>query len=144
MPFPSCAEDSREAKRLPWVIKPRNLFNIFRLDLGEDELAAGALLVDITAAGLILGDFRWSLAGARHVRISMQASDIVPVAGLEEFHLTMEIRPDEVEIRRNLMSGDWQDLADMVGKGRIIASRGDEDDGHDLLGKHSINSSHSG
>ena len=130
-----CSETSRRAAKIPWTIKPHALYKIFSRDDTDEESITGTLLVEVAVTGWITGEFQWILTGSKLIEAQFSAADITGVPGVSDFTLSLEARPEDIRFRPNLLSGEWEDLADMVAKGQIIASRGDEDDGHDFLGK---------
>ena len=69
------------------------------------------------------------------MRISVPLADIMDWNGASEFQLSWEIRPEDIRLRDNASSGDWEDLGDLVARSRVIVTRGEEDYSHEFLGK---------
>ena len=134
-PIRKFSETSKQAARIPWLVKHHNLYKIYVVEDPEEDHITGTLLAMVAVTGWITGDFKWVLAGKKLFEAEFSAGDITSIPGAEEFRLKLEARPEDIQIRSNLSSGEWEDLADLVAKGVIIASRGDEDDGHEFLGK---------
>ena len=129
------SENSRKGAKIPWSIKPINLYKIFTKEAGEDDPLSGSLLADMSVTGRLFGSFRFIISGPKIIEIKFEAASITNIPGAAEFILTMEVRPEDIVLRPNLLSSKWEDLADMVAKGRILASRGEDDGGHDFLGE---------
>ena len=134
-PFKTFSETSRQAAKIPWLVKHYNLYKIYVAEDSEEDTIRGTLLAAVNVTGYIMGDFRWTLGGKKIIEVNVSAGDVTNITGASEFTLKIEMRPEDVMFRPNLSSGDWEDLADLVAKGQVIATRGDEDDGHEFLGK---------
>ena len=128
-------ENSRKGAKIPWTIKSCNLYKIFTKEAGEDDPLSGNLLAEMSVTGRLFGSFRFTINGPKMIEIKFEAASITDIPGAAEFILTMEVRPEDILFRPNLLSSEWEDLADMVAKGRILASRGEDDGGHDFLGE---------
>ena len=120
---------------LPWVIKPMNLYKIFSPDNSDDGISTATLLIECDAMGEYSGNFRWALTGEDPLTANFPASDVFGFAAADEFHLSWETRADDIILRENGSSSEWFDLEELLSASRMFASRGDDDDTHDFIGK---------
>ena len=122
-------------KVLPWSVVSHKLFKVYEPAGAEDGRTRGTLCAEVGVSGWVDGQFRWNISGAEIIRVAVPAGDILEWPGAAEFNLTLEVRPEDIRLRDNSSSGDWEDLSDLIARSKIIASRGEEDDSHEFLGK---------
>ena len=124
-----------KARDLPWLIVSHKLYKLYEPEGAEDGRLRGTLCAEVGISGWVAGHYRWNITGVEIMRISVPLADIMDWNGASEFHLSWEIRPEDIRLRDNASSGDWEDLGDLVARSRVIVTRGEEDDSHEFLGK---------
>jgi hypothetical protein len=87
------------------------------------------------------GRFRWVLSSTEPLVAGFNASDILPAHGAEEFNLTYQAEPAEIMMHTNMTVSGWEDVGDLVAKGRITVTHGEEEASHAFLGMGSSSSS---
>ena len=51
------------------------------------------------------------------------------------YYLSLDMKPEEIELRPNTCSGKWSDLADWIAEDKLTVTCNDEGSREDLLGK---------
>ena len=138
---PATKPSSSRSKRvtsegsIPWAIKPMNLFKIFVPEEANDERSRAYLMVEVDSQGKSTGVYRWNLSGTDNLTVNVPLSDVIPLPQAEEFNISLETKACDINLRDNSSSSEWEDLEDLLAGGKIIGSRGHDDDSHDVIGK---------
>jgi hypothetical protein len=66
--------------------------------------------------------------------IGFNASEILATHGAEEFNLTVHMQPEEIVLLTNMTVSGWEDVGELVAKGKIVVTRGEDEAAHDFLG----------
>jgi hypothetical protein len=130
-------DSSTRKMTVVWVVKPQNLYLIYSPAV-QSESTRATLLAEVSVEGRLIGNFRWSLSGKELISMTFSLASINASLSEEDYELTWQLRPEDVELRHNHSSGDWEDLEDLISRGKISVSKGGEDGSHSLLGKSYI------
>jgi len=74
---------------------------------GEPELS---LLTKVDLQGNFTGDFRLLISGLQPLRAQFPAQMMIPIQEAVGFKLTIEVRPEEIVLRRNGVTSAWYDV----------------------------------
>ena len=132
---------------VPWEIKAKNLFlihgeikakNLFLIHRGEhvpDLQPGGDLLAECTAAGRLGGNFRWAMKGGS-ANAGFRLKHLCDFGNnTPAYYLSLDMKPDEIELRPNTCSSKWSDLMDWIAEDKLTVTCDDEGTREDLLGK---------
>jgi len=73
---------------------------------GDPELS---LLTKVDLEGHFTGDFRLLISGLQPLRAQFPAKSLLPIQEAADYKLTIEVRPEEIVLRRNGISSAWFD-----------------------------------
>jgi hypothetical protein len=93
--------------------------------------------MEVEDDGEATGRYRWALYGRDPIAVTVNGAEVLQVAGAEDFSLTFSCKPEEVPLAINATSSAWEDVGDLVSRGRITVMKGDEDASHEFLGNDS-------
>ena len=74
---------------------------------GDPELS---LLTKVDLEGNFTGDFRLMVSGLQPLRAQFPAQMMLPILEATGFKLTIEVRPEEIALRRNGVTSAWYDV----------------------------------
>ena len=97
--------------RVPWDIKPKNLYLIHGGEQKEGLQPGGDLLAECTAASRLAGNFRWAMKDG-NANAGFRLLYLMDFGSAPPFYLNLDMKPDEIKIRPNTCSGKWTDLID--------------------------------
>jgi hypothetical protein len=125
-------------RAVPWKIEPAENFLTFRAARHQEDHLLCDLLMEVEDDGEATGRYRWHIDGQRTITVDVNAAELVPVPGAEDFKLSVHMLPSDVNFTINATSGPWEDLGELVAKGKVSVSKGDEDGSAAFLGKHNL------
>ena len=99
---------------LAWEIHPFNLFRLYRSPEGDgndhnDHLKA-LFLLQASESGRAEDNFRFSIEGDVNIEVDFWGEDLQAARKFKPFSLSLETRPEDIELRRNSVSSSWMDL----------------------------------
>ena len=98
---------------------PRNL---------EDGALQGRLLLAVDASGRLEDHFRIVFGGGQQPSTNFAGSKISDHPALNPFRFSLDVNPENIEIKKNSFSSKWEDLEAMVAADKIlISSEGEAD-----------------
>jgi len=112
-----------------WIVLPDEEFELAAAwdpgQLGVD------LLVQARPNGRLLDHFRLVVGGSEIVEAIFNSTDVFLVDGVPELRLHYGIWPRDIKLRRNMASGDWIDLVELVMANDVVVEGGaaEDDDG---------------
>ena len=122
--------------RVPWEIKPKNLYLIHGGKHKEGLQPGGDLLAECTAAGRLAGNFRWAMKDG-NANAGFRLLFLMNFGSTPQFYLSLDMKPNEIQIRPNTCSGKWTDLIDWIAEDKLTVTCNDGATREDLLGKGS-------
>jgi hypothetical protein len=120
-----------------WEVVPSNLYLIYAQDAPPESGIFADLLVETTGDGRLAGSFRWSLRSSKTHQTQFWAKNVCSYDGVSSYELTYEVHPGDLPFRHNTSTTSWEDMAELVGEGRIGVTKDGEDARQELLGKSS-------
>jgi hypothetical protein len=100
-----------------------------------DSNLRAEILMEVEDDGEATGRYRWALNGRDPVAVTVNGAEVVQTAGAEDYSLVFSCKPEEIPLAINATSSAWEDLGDLVSRGRITVMKGEEDASHEFLGK---------
>ena len=92
---------------------PRNL---------EDGALQGRLLLAVDASGRLEDHFRIVFGGGQQPSTNFAGSKISDHPALNPFRFSLDVNPENIEIKKNSFSSKWEDLEAMVAADKILIS----------------------
>jgi len=111
-----------------WQLEPANRFRSYQSqDANHHELRA-YLLLQLTDTGKAEDHYRIHVEGSEPLEAEFGGGDVSRKKEIKNFVFNVEIRPDDLDLRRNCMATAWGDLHEAVEEGRIgVALPGEAD-----------------
>jgi len=106
-----------------WDVRSSHLFRIFQDEEEETEVLTARLLVQTTVTGEAEENFRFKTHGGL-LDCDIWARDITTIESLRPYRLRYEVRGGEIDLRTNTTASGYEDVANLVASGTIIAHRG--------------------
>jgi hypothetical protein len=119
---------------LPWEVEKHELFHNYQPARKPDHRLKADLLLELDPNAEATGRFRWIFSSSEPVVIGFNASEILATHGAEEFNLTVHMQPEEIVLLTNMTVSGWEDVGELVAKGKIVVTRGEDEAAHDFLG----------
>jgi hypothetical protein len=119
---------------VPWAVEKQEEFHNYQPACKQDSRLRADLLMELDPNADATGRFRWVFSSAAPVVVGFNASEILATHGAEEFNLTVHVRPEEIVLHTNMTVSGWEDVGELVAKGKIVVTRGEEEASHDFLG----------
>jgi hypothetical protein len=94
------------------------------------------LLMEVEDDRGATGRYRWHIDGCQTIAVDVNAPELVPTPSAEDFKLSIHMLPTDVSLTINATAGPWEDLGELVAKGKVSVSKGNEDGSAEFLGKH--------
>jgi hypothetical protein len=122
-------------------VEPLDVFHNYQPGRVVDRRLKADLLMELEGEHEPTGRFRWVMSSTEPLVAGFNASDILLAHGAEEFNLTYQAEPAEIMMHTNMTGSGWEDVGDLVAKGRITVTHGEEEASHAFLGMGSSSSS---
>ena len=119
-----------------WTIKPVNLFRLYQPEQPAQLDPSGSLLLEVDNGGVPTRCFRFAVHGEDLITVSVPAASISSLPGCEAFKIEIQFRPADIQFRDNAFSEEWRDVADLVKKGRALATIDEADHVDEFLELH--------
>jgi hypothetical protein len=101
---------------MEWQVKSHHLYTIY-MPTEEDLTSLKAyILLESTPEGKIEDTMQIALHSDNQITTVFDAATVTGLSELEQYTLTLENRPEEINIRRNTTATPWEDLAELVAK----------------------------
>jgi len=111
-----------------WQLEPASRFRSYQSgDPDHHELRA-YFLVQITDAGRAEDHYRISVEGDEPIEAEFCGRDFTKERDLREFTFTMQLRPDDLDLRRNCSTTAWEDLRSAIEEGHLAVDMHGEAD----------------
>ena len=98
-----------------WLVEPWDDFDTAVASLANsgNDLAI-ELLAQLRPTGRILDNFRLTVNGTEILEAELELNQILPTPVLNGYKLRFQYWPRDIGIRRNLTTGGWLDVTDLV------------------------------
>ncbi len=98
-----------------WLVEPWDDFDtaVATLANSGNNLAI-ELLAQLRPTGRILDNFRLSVNGTEILEAELELNQLLPTPVLNGFKLRFQYWPRDIGIRRNLTTGGWLDVTDLI------------------------------
>jgi hypothetical protein len=98
-----------------WLVEPWDDFDtaVASLDNSGNDLAI-ELLAQLRPTGRILDNFRLSVNGTEILEAELELNQLLPTPVFNGFKLRFQYWPRDIGIRRNLTTGGWLDVTDLI------------------------------
>ena len=109
-----------------WDIRTANLFET---TTGPDNSEVTMqLLAQLRGTGRILDNFRVVLGGTQILDVNVDLGQLIPSDTFKSHRLKFQFWPRDLAIRRNMVTSNWIDVADIAGGNdlAVIDPRGNE------------------
>jgi len=117
-----------------WIVLPEEEFE---LAAARDPGSLGVeLLAQVRPNGRLLDHFRLVLGGSELIEVVVDSTGVFLFDGIPEARLHYSVWPRDIKIRRNMCTGEWLDLSELISANDIVAEGGaaaGEEDGADPL-----------
>jgi hypothetical protein len=123
-----------QKRAVPWAMAPAGSFLTYQTTPKADSELRAEVLMEVEDDGEATGRYRWALNGREPVAVTVNGAEIVPAAGTEDYALIFSFKPEEIPLTINATSSAWEDLGDLVSRGRVTVMKGEEDASHEFLG----------
>jgi len=114
-----------------YQIRAADEFDLYPGADGQQGPLAGHLLMRISDSGRSEEHYRLVTSGDSDLKHTFRASDVTEVERVAHYHLSVEIRPDELQFKPNSTVTKWENLDELVAGDVIRASLDDVRDADD-------------
>jgi hypothetical protein len=105
-------------------VKPNSLYRVYRLSEEAGDEVRACFLLQITNQGEAEAGFRFTLEGSEPLEMAFMAKDLVDYRETRDYMLKCELQPEDVDLEANTLSSRWEDLEELVARGKLIPSAG--------------------
>jgi hypothetical protein len=110
----------------PWSVQSSRDYRIYQDSASTDYLPKLTLLLQTDGSGHAGEGFRFVVSSSKITAI-IWSRDILDNAELAGYQLRYELRGQDIEIRPNSLTSQWEDLDNLIGKGKIVVTGGSEE-----------------
>jgi hypothetical protein len=116
-----------------WAVLPMADFDAAQAR--DPGALGGELMVQARNNGRLLDNFRFSIGGSGLITARFSTKDIFSSELLPDTKLFLQTRPNQIQLRKNLLSSEWLDVWELIRSRDLLAAEGadDEDDTDELL-----------
>jgi len=94
----------------------------------DQDGLGGHLLVRISDNGRLEDHFKVVLSGTESLTATFKAGSLIQNAGMANYLFTIEMSPEDIELRNNSFTTKWQDLEPMVASNKLLVQNPDQTD----------------
>ena len=94
----------------------------------EHEGLGGHLLIRVSDHGRLEDHFRVVLSGSEDLSATFTANTLTQNPSLDGYTFSMEVAPENIELRNNSFTSKWQDLESLVAGNKILVSHAGKQD----------------
>jgi len=94
----------------------------------DHDSLGGHLLVRISDNGRLEDHFKVVLSGTENLRATFKADALTQNASLANYQFSIELSPEDIDLRNNSFTSKWQDLELMVAGNKLIVTDSDQTD----------------
>ena len=110
-----------------WELHPFNLFRLYKSteengNSHDDHLKASFLL-QVSESGKAEDNFRFNIEGDVSIEVEFGGEDLLANKLFKPFSFNMVVRPDDLDIKRNGLSGTWDDLQQAISEGLVLVQK---------------------
>ena len=110
-----------------WELHPFNLFRLYKSteengNSHDDHLKASFLL-QVSESGKAEDNFRFNIEGDVSIEVEFGGEDLLANKLFKPFSFNMVVRPDDLDIKRNGLSGTWDDLQQAISEGFVLVQK---------------------
>ena len=110
-----------------WELHPFNLFRLYKSteengNSHDDHLKASFLL-QVSESGKAEDNFRFNIEGDVSIEVEFGGEDLLANKLFKPFSFNMVVRPDDLDIKRNDLSGTWDDLQQAISEGLVLVQK---------------------
>ena len=110
-----------------WELHPFNLFRLYKSteengNSHDDHLKA-SLLLQVSESGKAEDNFRFNIEGDVSIEVEFGGEDLLANKLFKPFSFNMVVRPDDLDIKRNGLSGTWDDLQQAISEGFVLVQK---------------------
>ena len=112
-----------------WELHPFNLFRLYKSPEGDgddhDDHLKALFLLQVSESGRAEDNFRFTIEGDVTIKVDFWGEDLLPTKSFKPFSLSWEIQPEDIELRRNSLSGTWINLQQAISEGTVLVHKKD-------------------
>lgn len=106
---------------VPWEVRANSEFRAEPDATLEDTAPLRVdFMLQVSDTGRAEDNFRFRLAGGDPISVEFSGRECLRDRHFRKYLFHMEVRPEEVDIRRNCFSMEWEDLAELVAEQVIL------------------------